>query len=405
MNILSFKEIFSEKRRQDNKYVSILSTIWQKPGISRKDICTELSLSNGTVSKNINYMLERNWIVENGYVAAAGSTGRRQVSLTLKSDLFYSIGVCLYQGFYRAVLLDASTSVLQEIVLDWNRKKDYQERFVDLKDAINKLLAAVDKKKVLGIGIAIPGFFDNKSGKVYFSSEAAEGFSFTDFIEKNFDLPFRVINISQIRAVMEYMWGAAKGMKNFIIIDSGFGAGFFFNGKLCRGWQGQSGEFGHMQIQRDGEFHTDGRPGTIEVLAALYKIMDKVAEIIRQGGMTKMKKYMVNVDKPSVEMIIMAIEDGDLLCAQLLSESFEHVACGIVNIAYLLNPEAIFLEDWTARCPSCTIDIVRRRMGHYGVSNSHLSTKILSASCNKDMVAKGSAYMLADAFLGNVFIE
>lgn len=403
---MNFKEIISNKRRQDNKFAAIIRLIWQKPGISRKDIATELKVSKGAITKNINQLLEKGVLVEGSAIAVReyGIAGRNQIGLKLQPEMFYSVGICLYNNdFSKVVLLDATSKVIKEVPLSWDIEENFKIKCERLKECVNAAIADIDREEIIGAGVALPGVFDRESGVIYFSSvmENMLSFNLKEFLTESFGFSCFLINISHIRPVLENLWGAARGMKTFIMVDSGLGSGFFFNGRLYCGWQGHAGEFGYMQVRGDGELNLDGRPGTISRLGPLYKVTKKIGEIVRQGGDTKVKKYMEpGMDIPTIEMVVLAIEkDKDQLCAQLMAECFEYIACGVVNVAYLLNPEAIFMEDWTARCPECTVDIVRRKMGHYGVSNWRLDTKILSMQCGKELLAKGAAYMAAENIL------
>lgn len=54
----------------------------------------------------------------------------------------------------------------------------------------------------------------------------------------------------------------------------------------------------------------------------------------------------------TTELLVQAIEGGDKYVEQKMAERYEVIGEAIVNTAYMLNPEAIFLEAWTARCPA-----------------------------------------------------
>jgi predicted NBD/HSP70 family sugar kinase len=183
-------------------------------------------------------------------------------------------------------------------------------------------------------------------------------------------------------------------MKSFLILQTGFGLGMFLNGKLYRGHQHHAGEMGLMQLRETGEPSVDGRVGTLGSIAPFYKLTDRIEDIIEKGGNTAVSKYLPeNEKKVSVEMVVKAIEDGDQLCAQMMSELFETIAKAIVNLAYIFNPEAIFLPRWTKRCREVSLDVVRRQMGHYGVSNWELKTEILSSKCGAEHLAKGASLL------------
>lgn len=103
----------------------------------------------------------------------------------------------------------------------------------------------------------------------------------------------------------------------------------------------------------------------------------------------------------TTELLVQAIEGGDKYVEQKMAERYEVIGEAIVNTAYMLNPEAIFLEAWTARCPQCTLDIVERKMGSYGLSNWHLSTRIRSCKCTMKTAPRAVAYLAAEVVFRN----
>ena len=79
-----------------------------------------------------------------------------------------------------------------------------------------------------------------------------------------------------------------------------------------------------------------------------------------------------------------------------MAERYEWHAEALLNTAYMLNPEAVLLEEWTARCPQCTVDVVERKMSSYGMSNWHLKTRVLSGKCSREMISRAVAYLATE---------
>jgi len=186
-------------------------------------------------------------------------------------------------------------------------------------------------------------------------------------------------------------------MDSFLYVDSCFSVGAFLNGKLYTGHQGQAGELGFMQISDGGALGPDGRTGLLNSIAPFYKITDRIDEIIAANGNTLVKQWITpESPKAKIPMLVDAIAAGDMLCAELMSGVFKTLGAACLNLAYIFNPEAIFLPPWTARCEACSIDIVRRQLGHYGVHHWGLKTEALSASCGKESLARGAALIPVD---------
>lgn len=187
-------------------------------------------------------------------------------------------------------------------------------------------------------------------------------------------------------------------MENFITVDDSCTAGFFLNGKLYRGWQKHAGELSLMKVTETREFASDGRNGLVELKSAFYKLKDLLKEMIANGARPKILEFMESPDgEISIEMVLRSIEAGDKFLEMKMAERYEAIAEAVVNTAYMLNPEAIFLEDWTRRCPQCTIEVVERKMSSYGLSGWRLKSRILSSECAGRMVPHAVSYLAVES--------
>jgi N-acetylglucosamine repressor len=387
-----------------NKHITMLRLIWLK-GLSRKELAKELELSKVIVLRRVEELIKWGIVEENGQ-AVSQTRGRRPIPLALNRKLFYSVGISLLaEGTANVNISNARSEIISEILLkdlplNWQEKCDY---IIDkTKKIIEELEISFDK--VIGTGIALTGIVNPSTGIVASSSQFSKdkNFNLLEYFSMRFGKDCFMMNVAHLKAYIEYKWGKAKDMSSFLCFHSGFGLGMFLNGSLYFGHQYHGGEAGSMQIDSHGTRGVDGRVGTLDQIAPFHKITSKVNEIIDNGGKTEVRKYL-SEDNPKVnlQMIVNAIEDGDQLCAQMMSESFEVIGRVIVNLAYIFNPEAIFLPKWTIRCPEVSLDVVKRMMGHYGVSNWELKTDIHSAKCGNEDLARGAALLPAENIFGN----
>jgi N-acetylglucosamine repressor len=405
--MIDFFELISSNKSQriNNKYKSILHLLWESE-ISRKEVAEKLNISKVAAGRSIEQLIEFGFVEEDKQ-ALTGKRGRQPVPLLLNRDLFYSVGISLYNElFSEMVLLNARNETIGKIKLDylpsgWEKKCDYM---------IDQAKALIDKhgisfSKIVGVGLALSGIVNPETGIVASSSQFPNdrNFNLLEYFSKHFGKKCYLINTAHLKAYIEYKWGHAKEMSSFLCFHSGFGLGMFLNGRLYRGHQYHAGELGLLQIQTTGEADIDGRVGTLGMIAPFYKISDRIEEIIAKEGKTEVKKYLPKGQtKVTIEMIVKAIEDGDQLCAQMMSEHFEVIGRTIINMAYVFNPEAIFLPSWTSRCKDSSIAIVRRIMGHYGVSNWELKTEILSAGCSSADLTGGAGLLPVEKLFNGV---
>lgn len=402
---MSLKEVIEKSRelRQDNKTLKLLKLVWQNPGIARRDIGTLAKLSRGTVTTNIAQLIENGYVTEGESLPENGSRlGRSTTGLYIVPDFFYTIGVSYSLEQPEAALFDASGRAVKAIPLDIvrNKKNNFEMNIAILENAVKELLPLVPRSKIIAVGLSVTGIIDFEQGNVFASAilNGCGDFNLKDFIRERFGLESFLINVSHLYPIMEKRWGAAKSMNNFVTLIDSCSAGFFLNGKLYRGWQKHAGELSYMKITEGPEVAADGRSGLLAFRVPFYLLENRLREMIAKGGRPKILNYMKSPNDPiTLEKVIQSIESGDKFLEQLVAERYEWHAEAILNMVYMLNPEAVFLEEWTSRCPQCTVDIVERKMGSYGMSsNWHVSTRILSGKCSRKMIPRAVAYLAAE---------
>ncbi len=378
-------------------------------GITRKEIARKLDITKVTVTNCVSEMIEGGLVEEN--TATLSKRGRRPSPISLKRDLFYSVGLSFHDGtFVKIVLLNANMEMIVERELDNLCGDDWREKCDAAVKQIKLILKEkhIDMASVLGIGISLTGILRPEQGMVL-SSSGQFGknldIHLCEYFKAKTGKDSFIINLSHLLAMMEHKWGKAKAMSSFLYFHQGYGLGIYLNGGLYRGHQCNAGELGMMQISEYGERAADGRIGTLGTIMPFYSIASRIERIIVNKGNTKVRKYMSSdTDKVTLSMIVRAIKDGDMFCASLMSEYFEYVGKTVINLAYIFNPEAIFLPPWTADIPAFSVDIVRRIMGHYGVHNWGLHTEILSARCGDGDLPRGAGLLPINDFFNKHFV-
>ena len=105
---------------------------------------------------------------------------------------------------------------------------------------------------------------------------------FAELMTKKFGLPCKMTNDANAAALGEMMFGAARGMKDFIMmtLGTGVGSGIVSGGSLIYGHDGFAGELGHTIIKPGGRKHwSTGSEGSLEAYASKKKKKKKLKKI------------------------------------------------------------------------------------------------------------------------------
>ena len=99
-------------------------------------------------------------------------------------------------------------------------------------------------------------------------SELERGNSLVELMKEHFDLPVVITNDANAAALGEMLFGAAKGMRDFIVITlgTGLGSGLVSNGELIYGADGFAGEIGHTIVEPQGASAAAGNAGAWKLM-------------------------------------------------------------------------------------------------------------------------------------------
>jgi len=164
-------------------------------------------------------------------------------------------------------------------------------------------------------------------------------------IEDKFKLPVVLTNDANAAALGEMMYGAAKTMKDFIMITlgTGVGSGIVANGKLIYGHDGFAGELGHTIIIPNGRLHQGtGKHGSLESYASATGVKLTAIELLSsfKGESTLKSIPPAKIDSKKVyEAAIL----GDKLAKEIFEYTGKILGLALANFVMFSSPEAIIL--------------------------------------------------------------
>jgi glucokinase len=164
-------------------------------------------------------------------------------------------------------------------------------------------------------------------------------------IESKFNLPVTLTNDANAAAIGEMMYGAAKGMREFIMITlgTGVGSGIVANGKLIYGHDGFAGELGHTIIIPDGRLHPGtGKKGSLESYASATGVRYTAIEIMKNSDEPSLLRD-VPQDKLDSKAVYNAAVQGDKLALEIFEFTGRILGLALANAIMFSSPEAIIL--------------------------------------------------------------
>jgi glucokinase len=164
-------------------------------------------------------------------------------------------------------------------------------------------------------------------------------------VEDKFRLPVTLTNDANAAAIGEMMYGAAKGMKDFIMITlgTGVGSGIVANGKLVYGHDGFAGELGHTIVIPNGRLHEGtNKKGSLESYASATGVKLTALEVMASHEEPSMLR---SLDKNSIDSkaVYEAAIAGDKIAKEIFQFTGKILGIGLANFVMFSSPEAIIL--------------------------------------------------------------
>ena len=164
-------------------------------------------------------------------------------------------------------------------------------------------------------------------------------------IQDKIKIPVRLTNDANAAAVGEMMYGAAKGMKDFIMITlgTGVGSGIVANGQLIYGHDGFAGELGHTTIIPDGRLHPGtGKKGSLESYASATGVTQTAIEILETSNRASILRDVPR-DQLNSKSVFDAATKGDEVAKEVFDFTGKILGMALANFVMFSSPEAIIL--------------------------------------------------------------
>jgi glucokinase len=194
-------------------------------------------------------------------------------------------------------------------------------------------------------------------------------------------LAVALANNTHIIALGEHAFGAAHGMKNFVIVSLGNGVGscFFSNGSVYLGNGGYAGEIGHTCIRPGGRRCGCGQQGCLETYTTAKGILLTAHEVMAESDKPSL---MRSLEKLSPRTIKECCDQDDELAIEVFRRTGYYLGLGLANYASIVDPEAIIFTGGISHAGKWLVDPVCEAFEAHVFGNLRGRVKILCSKLN-----------------------
>ncbi len=306
----------------------VLNLIRTRQPISRADLARVCGLQRSTISLIVEQLIEERWVLEGP--TGRLPRGRRPTFLRLNNDRAI-IGVEIRPSQITVALADVNGKFTSQETLATPEDSDVALK--ELIGAIRRASHSAREKKIEGVGISLPGRFDETTGRLVFAPNLKwPELDIRGPIEKATGLEVELENAANA-CVLAAVWFDHIKDENLVVVtvSEGIGAGVLANGKLVRGLSGMAGEFGHVPLDSSGPVCGCGSRGCWEVFAS------------NRAGLRYYAESAAAPHGLSFPELLTRAEGGDVRALNAVEKMARYLGTGMRMIVAGLAPQRIIV--------------------------------------------------------------
>lgn len=389
----------SKRLIRDLNLAAVLNLIRRYEPISRVEIAERTRLGKSTVTTIINALLREGLVSEVG--SASTAVGRRPVLLSINAEARYVIAIKLAPLHVTTALTDLHARVLEQNERRLEEAQAAEDVHRTLIDSVEGVIRArgVERSKLIGIGLVLPGIVEQKTGTSLSSYLLGwENIPVRAILEEHTGLPVFVDNDANAFALAEHWFGAGRGAEHMlgVTVGVGIGAGVIVAGELYRGRMG-AGEIGHMTIDSTGPLCACGNRGCLEAIAGDGAVVRLAREAIAEAPGSAILQACGDADRITREIVVEAALKGDRIARLVLDRVGHNLGIGLANVVNLLHPDRIVLGgEAVAQAGELLLNPVRHSLRLHAFSILADDVAVVAAELGDGAWLMGAATLVLD---------
>ena len=263
-------------------------------------------------------------------------------------------------------IVDARGLVVASNSIKTRKHAKFEDYINELCTELNRLITdnnLVDK--IYGIGVGAPN-------ANYFTGMIEDGVNlpwptpipFAKMLSEKMGVPVAITNDANAAAIGEMTYGAARGLKDFIMITlgTGVGSGIIINGQLVYGHDGFAGELGHMIVKRNnGRLCACGRSGCLETYCSATGVARTAREYLELTDTPSLLRDIPSDEITSKDVYDAAV-NGDKLANDVFTFTGTVLGEALADFTVFSAPEAFILFGGLAKAGDLLLKPVREAM-------------------------------------------
>jgi predicted NBD/HSP70 family sugar kinase len=365
----------------------VLEFILANGPCSRAAMARACEMSAPTASKAVASLIRTGLLEERGVSAGFGRPGKLLQLDAQSANVLWVVvdaGTCWVGG----ARLDGEVS--KESERSFSTPETYPELLLAIENQVTDIVdgdVTGLRSKFRGVGVSVPGLLNSRLDRTVISPNLhlLDGQSLAAELSRRLGVRCVALQESHALCVGERMYGAARGMDDFAMLDvsTGLGLGIFSGGRLLTGNSGMAGELGHITVERAGILCGCGNRGCLETVATDSAFAREISQLLGQSV--------------GIKEAIDVLQSGRAGADAVVERTVDYLAIAVAAVINVFNPSTLFLHGKLLGSDPAIFDRVLSEAKKRTLKPSFADCRFLQSQGNKRLGAvAGIIRTLAD---------
>lgn len=373
--------------KRQNRW-NVFQIIKNEQPISRAVIAKQTGMSPTTISRIVAEFTEEGFVIETEE-QSSGGRGRKSTLIRLRDTAVLSVGIELDRYQVAVAIVDIWGSVLCSSKFPRPLQESAEDTVQRIAREIEELNNEfnIDVKRIVGMGVGLPGIIDVETGMVKFSVQLGwKNVSLSELLKKATGLATAIDNELKVKALAEHLKSSAAGSSRTVLLGFGNGVGsaLILEGEIYRGVTNSAGEIGHTTVDPQGMICDCGKAGCLQTYINIPSLLSEANKI-----------------KPvhSIEELFEERRQGTRWACYLIDRALAYMAITINNVVSMYNPDTVILSgELLDKAPGVHEEVIALCQTHYIWEQLRNSFEIRRSELHEQGVLIGSGLVAQDRF-------
>jgi predicted NBD/HSP70 family sugar kinase len=371
---------------KSNNVLAILSLLYKKGAVPRKDIAESVHLTPSAVTILTNDMIRSGLLVEGGAIHNDSRVGRRKVLIDINYRYGYIAGIYIKRTDVIVALsyMDGKSIAVKTIPSsEGGNPENTADRVTELVgELINE--NGLDRAKFLYAGVSIVGYVDpfrgisENSFGIYSGAVDLRG-----IYHSRLGVPVQVDDNVRALAIAETDYNRSAGKINGLFVKHGPGLGgaVIIDSTVFFGAKYHAAEIGHFTADPNGKKCFCGKRGCVSTLVSCQSLTEKAAGALDPDTTPSLWNLCRGSEsKITLAMMLKSASAGDAPIARILDDAATQLAMVIENSMKLLDGDVVITFGGLFSDDTFRIGVERKLDALCGGSRSYSLRKSIISS-------------------------